>query len=168
MGRAGRQPAGARRDRADARSAGSRPPGRPARPDPGRLREAFRWSVTRRVTRTATVPLEGNAYAVDPALTGRRVELRYDPEDLTVIEVFLDGKPAGAATPFVTRRHVHRAVPQAARPDPDPTGIDYLGLVAAAHEEAAGTGAKIDFTALGRLTAGEPGQDQEPGQEDQR
>src|SRR6266567_2734454 len=88
--------------------------------DPARLAEAFRWSVTRKVTRTATVPLEGDAYAVDPALTGRRVELRYDPEDLTRIEVYLDGKPAGAAVPFVTRRHVHRAVPQAARPDPDP------------------------------------------------
>jgi len=75
--------------------------------------------------------------------------------------VFLDGKPAGAATPFVTRRHVHRAVPQAARPEPDPTGVDYLGLVAAAHDEEAGTGAKIDFTQLGRLTAGEPGQEQE-------
>ena len=132
--------------------------GPPRQADPGLLREAFRWSVTRKVTRTATVPLEGNAYAVDPALTGRRVELRYDPEDLTAIEVFLDGKPAGAATPFITRRHVHRAVPQAARPDPAPTGIDYLGLVAAAHEEAAGTGAKIDFTALDRLTGGHPGQ----------
>jgi putative transposase len=124
-------------------------PHRQASPD--LIREAFRWSVTRRVTRTATVPLEGNAYAVDPALAGRRVELRYDPEDLTVIEVFLDGRPAGAAVPFVTRRHVHRAVPQAARPDPDPTGVDYLGLVAAAHDEQAGTGTKIDFTALGKL-----------------
>jgi putative transposase len=123
--------------------------------DPARLAEAFRWSVTRKVTRTATVPLEGNAYAVDPALTGRRVELRYDPEDLTVIEVLLDGRPAGAAVPFVTRRHVHRAVPQAARPDPAPTGIDYLGLVAAAYDEAAGTGAKIDFTRLAMLTASE-------------
>src|SRR5258707_12727604 len=56
--------------------------GPPRQADPGLLREAFRWSVTRKVTRTATVPLEGNAYAVDPALTGRRVELRYDPEDL--------------------------------------------------------------------------------------
>ena len=140
--------------------------GLPRQANPGRLREAFRWSVTRRVTRTATVPLEGNAYAVDPALVGRRVELRYDPEDLTRIDVFLDGKPAGAATPFITRRHVHRAVPQAAPPEPPATGVDYLGLVAAAHEEAAGTGAKIDFTALGRLTAGEPGQDQEPGRED--
>ena len=40
--------------------------------DADRLREAFRWSVTRRVTRTATVPLEGNNYGVDPALVGRR------------------------------------------------------------------------------------------------
>jgi putative transposase len=127
--------------------------------DPALLADAFRWSVTRKVTRTATVPLEGNSYAVDPALTGRRVELRYDPEDLTRIDVLLDGKPAGAATPFVTRRHVHRAVPQAARPDPVPTGIDYLGLVAAAHDQAAGTGAKIDFARLAALTA--DGQDGE-------
>ncbi|HEX8912792.1 MAG TPA: DDE-type integrase/transposase/recombinase [Humisphaera sp.] len=128
--------------------------------EPARLAEAFRWSVTRKVTRTATVPLEGNSYAVDPALTGRRVELRYDPEDLTAISVFLDGKPAGMAVPFVTRRHVHRAVPQATRPDPAPTGIDYLGLVAAAHDEEAGTGAKIDFTRLGDLAAGDS--EQEP------
>jgi len=126
--------------------------GPPRQADPARLREAFRWSVTRKVTRTATVPLEGNSYAVDPALTGRRVELRYDPEDLSRIDVYLDGKPAGAATPFITRRHVHRAVPQAA-PQPAPaTGIDYLGLVAAAHEEAAGTGAKIDFAQLGMFS----------------
>ena len=128
--------------------------GPPRQAGPTRLAEAFRWSVTRRVTRTATVPLEGNAYAVDPALTGRRVELRYDPEDLTRIDVYLDGKPAGAAVPFITRRHVHRAVPQAAGPRPAPTGIDYLGLVAAAHDEEAGTGAKIDFTRLAGL-AGE-------------
>ena len=116
--------------------------------------------MTRRVTRTATVPLEGNSYAVDPVLTGRRVELRYDPEDLSAIDVYLDGRPAGAATPFVTRRHVHRAVPQAARPAPDPTGVDYLGLVAAAHEEEAGTGAKIDFTQLGKLPGTDPAQEE--------
>src|SRR6516164_7864556 len=129
--------------------------GPPRQAEPALLREAFRWSVTRKVTRTATVPLEGNAYAVDPALTGRRVELRYDPEDLSAIEVFYDGKPAGAAVPFVTRRHVHRAVPQAATPDPDPTGIDYLALVAAVHDEEAGAGAKIDFAQLGMLARGE-------------
>jgi putative transposase len=123
--------------------------GPPRGVDPERLRDAFRWSITRKVTRTATVPLEANNYAVDPALVGRRVELRYDPEDLSRIEVFLDGRPAGIATPFVTRRHVHPAVPQAARPEPEATGVDYLGLVAAAHDQEAGTGAKIDFSQPG-------------------
>jgi hypothetical protein len=50
---------------------------------------------------------------------------------------------------------VRGAVPQAARPQPVPTGIDYLGLVAAAHEEAAGTGAKIDFAQLGMFAGGQ-------------
>jgi putative transposase len=122
--------------------------------EPDRLREAFRWSVTRKVTRTATVPLEGNAYSVDPALVARRVELRYDPEDLSVIDVFYEGRPAGVATPFLTRRHVHRAVPQATRPVPEATGVDYLGLVRQAHEESAGTGQKIDFSQL-QMFAGE-------------
>ncbi len=122
--------------------------GPPKAADPDRLREAFRWSVIRKVTRTATVPLEGNQYSVDPALVGRRVELRYDPEDLTRLDVFYEGKPAGVAVPFVIGRHTHRAVPQAARPAPTPTGVDFLGLVAAAHEEAAGTNMKIDFTQL--------------------
>jgi len=72
--------------------------------------------------------------------------------------VFLEGRPAGVATPFVTRRHVHPAVPQAARPEVEATGIDYLGLVAAAHEEAAGTGAKVDFSQLAMFAGTEEGQ----------
>jgi len=92
--------------------------------DPERLAEAFRWSATRKVTRTATVSLEGNTYAVDPALVARRVELRYDPEDLSSIDVFFEGRPAGVATPFVIGRHTHRAVPQAKRPEPTSTGVD--------------------------------------------
>jgi len=116
--------------------------------DAEQLREAFRWSILRKVTRTATVPLEGNSYSVDPSLVGRRVELRYDPEDLARIDVYLEGRPAGVATPFVIGRHTHRAVPQAARPEPQATGIDYLGMVAAAHDEQAGTGTKIDFAQL--------------------
>lgn len=121
-------------------------PRRQAQPD--KLAEAFRWSVTRKVTRTATIPLEGNAYAVDASLVGRRVELRYDPEDLTRLDVYLEGRPAGIAVPFKISRHVHKAVPQAQRAQPEPTGIDYLGLVAAAHDNEAGTGNKIDFTNL--------------------
>ena len=123
--------------------------------DPERLAEAFRWSATRKVTRTATVALEGNAYAVDPALVGRRVELRYVPEDLSSIAVYFEGRPAGMATPFVIGRHVHRAVPQAERPVPEPTGVDFLQMVAQAHEEEAGTGKKVDFSQLEMFAAHE-------------
>ena len=66
--------------------------------------------------------------------------------------MFLDGKPAGAAVPFVTRRHVHRAAPQATRLQPAPTGIDYLNMVAAAHDEAVGAGTKINFARLGTFS----------------
>jgi putative transposase len=108
--------------------------GPPRAVDLARLREAFRWATARRVTRTATVALEGNTYSVDPALAGRRVELRYEPEELSVIEVYFEGRPAGAAIPFVIGRHVAKAVPQAFPSVPEPTGVDYLGLVAAAHD----------------------------------
>ena len=90
--------------------------------------------MTRRVTRTATVPLEGNNYGVDPALVGRRVELRYDPEDLTRIDVYVDGTAAGVAPRSCSAATPTGQVPQAARPTPEPTGVDYLGLVAAAHD----------------------------------
>ncbi len=109
--------------------------GPPHAADPVLLAEAFRWSVVRMVTKTATVSLAGNHYQVDPSLCGHRVELRYDPEDLTSLTVFVDGAAAGIATPLVIGRHTHPAVPQAARPTPTPTGVDYLGLVQAAHDE---------------------------------
>jgi putative transposase len=108
-------------------------PGRAA--DPTLMLEAFRWSALRVVAKTATVSLAGNHYQVDPSLVGHRVELRYDPEDLTQLTVFVEGAAAGIATPLVIGRHTHPQVPQAARPAPEPTGIDYLGLVQAAHEE---------------------------------
>jgi putative transposase len=99
------------------------------------LREAFRWSIMRRVTQTASVSLAGNRYSVDQALVGRRVELRFDPEDLTRMDVYWEGHPAGQAIPFILGRHVHRQVPQAQLPRPVPsTGVDYLGMVLAAHD----------------------------------
>ena len=132
-----------------------------AQADKATLAEAFRWSTTRKVTKTATVSLEGNSYSVDASLVGRRVELRYDPEDLSAIDVFFEGKPAGQAVPFVIGRHTHRNVPQAARPAPEATGIDYLHMVATAHEEATGTGAKVDFSQLAMFESREPQGDNE-------
>jgi putative transposase len=104
-------------------------------PAPARLIDAFRWSANRKVTRSATISLEANTYAVDPTLVGQRIEIRYDPEDLTRLDVFFNDKPAGVATPFTIGRHVAKRVPQAQRPVAEATGIDYLGMVQAAHED---------------------------------
>ena len=68
-----------------------------ALPAPETLTEAFLWEEHRRVTKTATVSLHGNSYEVDPALVGRKVELVFDPFDLTHIEVRLAGAPMGLA-----------------------------------------------------------------------
>jgi putative transposase len=108
--------------------------GPPQAVEPSLLREAFRWSVVRRVTSTASVSLAGNRYSVDAALVGRRVELRFDPEDLTRLGVYWEGHPAGQAIPFILGRHVHHQVPQAQPPAAATTGVDYLGLVLAAHD----------------------------------
>ena len=108
--------------------------------------------MTRKVTSTATVPLEGNAYAVNPALTGRRVELRYDPEDMTRVRC-VPGRQARRDRDAVNDRPARAPRRPAGRPPrPGPDGIDYLGLVAAAHDDEAGAGAKIDFAQLPMLT----------------
>lgn len=106
-------------------------------PDQAQLREAFLWSQTRTVTKTATVSLHGNQYQVDAVLVGRKVELIFDPFDLTDIEVRFDGRPMGPAVPFRISRHSHPA----AKADPvtepaDPTGIDYLRLVETQRDQA--------------------------------
>ncbi len=83
---------------------------------------------------TATVSLHGNAYEVDAALVGRRVELVFDPFDLTQIEVRYQDRPMGLALPHRIGRHVHaKARPDETVPPPTPTGIDYLKLIEDRH-----------------------------------
>jgi putative transposase len=76
-------------------------------PAPETLTEAFLWEEHRRVTKTATVALHGNSYEVDPVLVGRKVELVFDPFDLTRIEVRLAadgaGHPASHRAPFASQ-----------------------------------------------------------------
>jgi putative transposase len=120
-----------------------------AQPTTQQLHEAFLWQEHRQVRKTATVSLLGNAYCVDPVLVGRRVELVFDPFDLSHIEVRHNGKPMGLATAQVIGRHAHpKARPEHVDPAPPAaqTGIDYLRLVAAAHDIA--DARRIDYRAV--------------------
>jgi putative transposase len=106
----------------------------PRYPTAAELREAFLWSETRLVTKTATVSLLGNRYEVDQALVGRRVELRFDPYDLELIEVYYAGRPCGHAVPHVIGRHVHPHAEEPVDTSRPVSGIDYLRLIETEHE----------------------------------
>src|SRR5215472_4928736 len=118
-------------------------------PAPADLAEAFRWSEHRTVSKTSLVSLHGNRYQVDPSLVGRKVELVFDPFDLTFLRVRADGRDAGTALPFQINRHSHpKAKPEVPAEPPKPTtGIDYLGLIDATHTTE--LAAKVNYAALG-------------------
>jgi putative transposase len=117
------------------------------RPTPAQLREAFRWSEFRTVTKNATVSMLGNVYQVDELLVGRKVELVFDPFDLTDIEVRYGDRSFGTAVAFTIGRHCHpKARPEHSEPPPEVTGIDYLRLMDAAHTQQ--LEGRINYTAL--------------------
>ena len=121
--------------------------GAPPLPSTARLHEAFLWSERRTVTKTATISLHGNSYEVDAALVGRRIEVVFDPFDLTRLEVRYSGRPMGTAVPHRIGRHVHPDAHPDTAPAPTPTtGIDYLALVAAQHREQLAQ--RINYTDL--------------------
>ena len=106
------------------------------------------------MTKTATVSLHGNSYEVDPALVGRKVELVFDPFDLTRIEVRLAGAPKGLAIPHHIGRHSHpKAKPETPTAPPQPTGIDYAQLIETAHAAELARGVNY---AASRLPARSP------------
>jgi putative transposase len=112
--------------------------GPPAATPASLLTEAFRWGEWRTVTKTATVSLHGNHYEVDAALAGCKVELVFDPFDLSDIDVNHHGRGVGKAVPFRIGRHVHPKAHADTPPPGAPTGIDYLRLVADRHTQALG------------------------------
>ena len=121
--------------------------GAPPLPTPALLREAFLWSQERTVTKTATVSLHGNTYEVDAALVGRKVELVFDPFDLTRIEVRYQHRPFGLAIPLVIGRRTHPQAERELPPPPTGTGIDYLKLLAE-QRDAEIAGHRIDYSTL--------------------
>ncbi|MGH9094348.1 MAG: DDE-type integrase/transposase/recombinase, partial [Acidimicrobiales bacterium] len=83
------------------------------RPSPAELHEAFLWSQTRTADKTGGVSLFGNHYELDAALAQVKVELVFDPFDLSDIDVRYQGRPMGKAIP----RRITRHPPPPARPE---------------------------------------------------
>jgi transposase InsO family protein len=78
---------------------------RPA--DHDQLVQAFRWRETRKVRKDGRIELQGNSYQVDANFIGRTLELRFDPFDLSSLEIWFDGRCIGQATVTVQNRQRH-------------------------------------------------------------
>jgi putative transposase len=106
--------------------------------DPETLRAAFLWREQRKVRRDATLALQGNSYQVDRHLAGRTVELRFDPFDLSQVELFLDGRSLGVAIVVTQNRQKHLAVERLATepltPPKPQSSLDYLAALRAEYQ----------------------------------
>jgi transposase InsO family protein len=99
--------------------------------DPETLHQAFLHRAPRKVAKTATVSFQGNRYQVPPFLRGQTIELRYDPFDLSRLEIWFQGQFLEMATPEKIVASHHPDVtpdPAPAAPSPD-TSLDYLALL---------------------------------------
>jgi transposase InsO family protein len=76
------------------------------------LNEIFLWEETRTVDKTGCVSLMGNTYEVQSGLEGGKVQLRYDPFDLSHVQVWQDGKRLSDAKPMETVRRLDRRISQ--------------------------------------------------------
>jgi putative transposase len=107
--------------------------------DPLTLRTAFLFRVTRRVTKTGHISFVSNRYSVPGFLAGQTIELRYDPFDLTNLEIWFPGPSARTGNgQFFTQAqplHVQTSFQPGLSLDPAPpapppsTGLDYLAML---------------------------------------
>jgi putative transposase len=98
--------------------------------DPAELRQAFLHRDQRKVTKTATFSFHNNRYRVPAYLRGQAVDLRYDPFDLTQIEVWFNDAFLQLAEPDTIVTTVHPDVTPDPLPSSEPhSGLDYLALL---------------------------------------
>lgn len=102
------------------------------------LTEAFLFRATRTTDKTGVFKLHGTRFQAGPELARKKVEVRYDPEDMGQVEVWLKTVFQERARPLeVTPNRRPRSVedPAAEVPaDPDGPVVDYLETLVARHE----------------------------------
>ena len=103
------------------------------------LQTAFLWRETRKVRKDATIALQGNTYRVDAHLAGRTLELRFDPFDLSALDLYLDGRHLGRAAVVTQGRQRHLAVQRLVTDPPAPppakSSLDYLAALRAEYQQ---------------------------------
>ena len=101
------------------------------RADPALVDELLRLRAKRTVhEKTSTVEVCGVKFVVDTALRRRKVQVLYDPHDLSSVLIFYDGRRIERATPQIAGERPLARTPKA-KPPPS---VDYLELLRRDHQ----------------------------------
>lgn len=104
--------------------------------DEEKIRVAFLWRELRTPDKTSIIKLFSRSYKLSPTLARQRVQVRYDPEHLDTIEIYLHGKFRQKAKPLQISPHrVPKQLlplPQESKPEEK---IDYLAWLTHTHKE---------------------------------
>jgi transposase InsO family protein len=134
--------------------------------DPTQLRQAFLHRGQRTVTKTATFSFKGNRFQVAAYLRGQKIQVRYDPFDLTRLEVWFQDTFIQLAEPerIVTTTDPDVEPDPVPKPPPD-TGLDYLALLRTERERLLQQ--QLDGIHFTQLSQPQPDEDQEEENDDQ-
>jgi putative transposase len=103
---------------------------------PHELVEVFLLEESRKVDKTACLSLLGKLFEVDSTLSGHQVQVRFDPYDLSEIQVWKDGKRYENARLLQLRdpkQKTPKPEPQTTQPMTKPTGLNYVELLYEEH-----------------------------------
>ena len=86
--------------------------------------------------RDSTFKLRGQFYEAPPQFEGETIELRFDPLDLSQVEIHFQGQAQAMARPVdaVVKAQLpsRKSVPA---PPPEPTGINFVELLEQKHRQ---------------------------------
>lgn len=91
-----------------------------------KLTDIFLWEEERTVDKTGCISVEGNRYEVTLDLVKQRILLRYDPFDLSIIQVWSNGQRYEDAAPMDLTRPYHRRVKSDEPQPPKTEGLSFF------------------------------------------
>ncbi|MDD3074471.1 MAG: DDE-type integrase/transposase/recombinase [Eubacteriales bacterium] len=108
---------------------------KPRRVPMAELTDIFLWQEERKADKAGCIKAQGNLYEVDLELAGKKILLRYDPFDLSTIQVWHGEKRFQDAVPVdLTRRHHPRVKPESPKTVPE-EGLSFFTAAEARRQQ---------------------------------
>jgi len=116
--------------------------------EPHLIDKYFLWEETRTVDSSGCISLQGNTYEVESQLARKQITVRFDPCNLSSLEVWYEEQQYADAVPLQLNRPRHKALPELEEDPVEPTGLNFLeaAKTALALEQAKDLRASMSYT----------------------